>query len=355
MRRHISMAVVGCGYWGSNLIRSFCALRNQCSITLACDCDEERLRWANQSYPSIGTTTHFEQIINDDRIDAVVIATPASWHYTLAKQALRAHKHVLVEKPMATTAQQCRELCSLARSLHLVLMVGHTFIYSPEVEYLGTLLKSGCLGKLYSVNSRRMNYGRFQKDVNAAWDLAPHDISIILHLLKEQPVGVNCQGASHINGNEEFTVMTLRFPSGVYACIQSSWLNPVKVREMVLVGSEKMAVYDTEQAEKIRVFNRHITESLGGSSRHPIEYQVNIDSSWRGVHGVEPLKAQCGHFLDCIPTRRTPITSGVDGLHVVQILEAASASLKHCGDLIRLPTGKSDYCADDHHNRSDFL
>ncbi|MCK4814648.1 Gfo/Idh/MocA family oxidoreductase, partial [bacterium] len=248
-----NIAIVGCGYWGPNLLRNFNSLAD-CNVKYVCDVDRDRLSHMKSLYPKTETTTDFNQVITDPDIDAVAIATPVRFHFEMARQCLQAGKHAFIEKPMASSVAECKELIEIAGSKGLTIMVGHTFVYSPPVVKTKEIVRSGDLGEILYISARRLNLGLFQNDINVAWDLAPHDISIILYILEDFPVSVNCQGKAHVNPNiEDVTNMTLNFSNGGFATIQSSWLDPNKVREITFVGSKKMLVYDdTEPNEKIK-------------------------------------------------------------------------------------------------------
>src|SRR6266481_2401844 len=252
----IKVGVVGCGYWGPNLVRNL-KQSSDCHLKLLCDVSEQRLSHMRRLYPDLTTTTNFQDLLNDREIDAVVIATPVRFHYDMAKSALNAGKHVFVEKPIARTVAEAEELVALADCLGKVLMVGHTFLFSPAVRRMKEIIDAGDIGKVQYVSARRLNLGLFQKDINVAWDLAPHDISIILHILGEPPIAVNCQGNAHVTpAVEDVTNISLTFRQKRFATIQSSWLEPRKVREMTIVGSRRMIVYDDlASLEKLRVYD----------------------------------------------------------------------------------------------------
>jgi predicted dehydrogenase len=285
-------------------------------------------------YPGVQTSSDFDDLVRDRRIDAIAVATPVRFHYEMARKALLAGKHTFIEKPMARSSAECEELIALADERKLVLMVGHTFIYSSPVKEIREIVGSGELGELQYVSARRLNLGLLQKDINVAWDLAPHDISIILHVLGEVPVSVNCQGKSHIaKGVEDVTNMTLNFAKGAFGIIQSSWLDPNKVRETVFIGKKKMLVYnDVEPIEKIRIYDKRVEIPPHYDSFGEFQYSYHYGGVYSPyVKLVEPLRVECQHFLDCIRTGAKSESSGKDGLEVVRILEAASASLKNGG------------------------
>jgi predicted dehydrogenase len=338
MSKPINVAVVGCGYWGPNLIRNFYALP-ECKVRYVCDKDEKRLAHMKQLYPSVEATKDFEKIVGDKEVDAVVVSTPVHLHYELAKKALQAGKHTFVEKPMTQTSEQSNELVQIAATKKLTLMVGHTFIYSAPVRRIKEIVKSGDIGEVQYISSRRLNLGLFQKDINVAWDLAPHDISIILYFLGKPPISVNCQGKAHINKDiEDVTNMSLDFESGGFATIHSSWLDPNKIREMIIVGSKKMIVYDdNEPLEKIKIYDKRVEAPPHYDTFAEFHYSYHYgDMIAPYIKQTEPLKVETQHFLDCIKTGKTPESSGVDGLRVIQILEASSRSLKNGGAKVEI-------------------
>jgi predicted dehydrogenase len=344
----LNFGVVGCGYWGPNLIRNLSSLR-ECSVKLICDVNADRLAHMKELYPAAETTSEFDCLIAEADIDAVVIATPVRLHFEMARKCLEAGKHVLVEKPMACSVDQCQGLIELAEKQKLTLMVGHTFIYSAPVRKIREIIFSGELGEIQYICSRRLNLGLFQKDINVAWDLAPHDISIILYVLREDPVCVNCQGKSHfVSEIEDVTNMTLNFSNGTFATIQSSWLDPNKVRETIFVGKKRMLVYDDlKSMEKIKIYDKRV--------ELPPHYDTFGEFQYSYYHGdvyspylqqVEPLRVQCQHFVNCIKTGAKPESSGLEGLEVVRVLEAASESLKNGGGRVEIVKSPMPYTKD---------
>lgn len=333
MKNPLSIGVIGCGYWGPNLVRNFNSLQN-CNLKMMCDLDEKRLEHLHNLYPSVETTTDFKQMLSRPDIDAVVIATPVRYHHPLAKQSLLAGKHTFIEKPMASSSEECEELIEIADKKGLTLMIGHTFLYSSPVRKIQEIIKAGDIGEIRSINSRRLNLGLFQKDINVAWDLAPHDISIVLHILGESPLVVNCQGNAHVTpGIEDVTNLSLTFSGNRFVSIQSSWLEPRKVREMTIVGTRRMIVYDDLQSnEKIRVYDVRVDRPPHYDSFAEFQYSYHYGDSYiPHLKQEEPLKELCQHFVDCIRTGATPLSSGRRGLELVKILEAASESLKAQG------------------------
>jgi len=334
----LTFGVVGCGYWGPNLIRNLNSLPD-CEVKYVCDTRVERLAHMRHLYPQVTTTNRFNDLVDDPDVDAVIVAVPVRYHYEMAQKALEAGKHTFIEKPMARSSIECLRLIETAEQRRLTLMVGHTFVYSTPVRKIKEIVDSGQLGDIQYVSSRRLNLGLFQKDINVAWDLAPHDISILLHILGEAPISVNCQGKSHVmKGIEDVTDLSLQFANGTYASIQSSWLHPSKVRETIVVGTKMMLVYDAlEPNEKIKIYDKRVEV--------PPYYDTFAEFQYSYYYGdvhcpflklTEPLKTECEHFRDCIVSGTGPESGGVEGLRVVQILEAASASLANGGGLIKI-------------------
>ena len=334
----LTVAVVGCGYWGPNLIRNFNSLPD-CKVKMICDTDKKRLSYLANLYPAIKTTTNYNDLVGDDEIDAIAIATPVFLHFELAKKSLSVKKHTFIEKPMASSVKECEELIQIADKNKTTLMIGHTFVYTSAVRKIKEIISNGELGELFYISSRRLNLGLFQKDINVAWDLAPHDISIILFMIGDSPVAVNCQGKSHVNvGIEDVTNISLDFSNGGFATIHSSWLDPNKVREMIIVGSKKMIVYDDNQPlEKLKVYDKRVEVPPHYDTYAEFHYSYHYGDMYSPyLKQDEPLKVECQHFLDCIKTGSKPDSSGLDGLKVVQILEASSESLKRGGTRIEI-------------------
>ncbi|KPK78222.1 MAG: oxidoreductase [Phycisphaerae bacterium SM23_30] len=333
MLGELNIGLIGCGYWGPNLIRNFRSL-TECQVKTVCDVDQDRLRHMKKLYPEIVTTNQEDDIFNDTAIDAVAIVTPVSLHYKLAMKSMKAGKHTFVEKPMASSVAECKEMVKLSQKQKLTLMVGHTFIYTSVVRKIKEIIDSGEIGEICYISSRRLNLGLFQNDINVAWDLAPHDISIILYLSKHPPISVSCQGKAHVaEGIEDVTNMSLDFSNGNFATIQSSWLDPNKIREMTIVGTKKMIVYnDMEPLEKIRIYDKRVETPPHYDTFAEFQCSYHYGDTYAPyIKQVEPLKVECQHFLDCIRTGAKPDSSGREGLLVVQILEASSQSLRNNG------------------------
>jgi len=350
MSKQVSVGVVGCGYWGPNLVRNFRSLPG-CKLKMMCDVSADRLNSLKALYPDVAPEKSFDHMLNGVGLDAVVVATSVRLHFPMARAALQAGKHVLIEKPMAASAAQCEELIELARQKGLVLMVGHTFLYSPAVRKIKEIVDCGDLGEIRYICARRLNLGLYQKDINVAWDLAPHDISIILHLLQQLPESVNCCGGTHITpGIEDVTSMCLNFGKDRSAIIQSSWLDPRKVREMTIVGSKRMILYDdVAPLEKIRIFDARVERPPHYDTFAEFQYAYHYgDISSPYLKQEEPLKVECQHFLECILESKSPLSCGARGLELVRILEASSASLKLGGGAVPFIRSESTLFAETH-------
>jgi len=333
-----NIAVIGCGYWGPNLIRNFRSIP-EVRVRTVCDKSPERLNHTRSVYPEVETTDDLGRVISDLAIDMVAIATPVATHHALAAACLTAGKHTLVEKPLAATSGQCGELIELARARSLTLMIGHTFIYTATVRKIKEIIDSGEIGELMYICCRRLNLGLFQKDINVAWDLAPHDISIILYFLGVMPLSVNCQGKAHIApGIEDVTNISMSFANGSFATIQSSWIDPRKIREITIVGTKKMIVYDdTEPLEKIRIYDKSVECPPHYDTFGEFQYSYHYgDIHSPFVRQEEPLRAECQHFVDCVDGSLRPDSGGPEGLAVVRVLEAANESLRDRGRSVPL-------------------
>ena len=311
-------------------------------MKIMCDLSEARLGHLRSLYPEVEGYRDYAHMLNGAGLDAIVIATSVRYHFEMAKQSLLAGKHTFIEKPMAASADQCAELIDLAEKQGLVLMVGHTFLYSAPVRKIKQIVKAGDIGEIQYISARRLNLGLFQKDINVTWDLAPHDISIILNIMDEFPVSVNCQGNAHITpGIEDVTNLCLSFSNNRFATVQNSWLDPRKVREMTIVGSKRMIVYDDIAAlEKIKIYDARVEVPPHYDTFAEFQYAYHYGDMYIPyIKQEEPLRVECQHFLDCIGQGKTPLTSGKQGWELVRILEAASTSLKQNGSAVELLDG----------------
>jgi predicted dehydrogenase len=339
------IAVIGQGHWGPNLLRNFESFRD-CQVTMVCDRDGGRLQGICQKFPSVHATTDANEVFNGNgKIDAVVIATPARTHYALAKQALERGYHAFVEKPLATSSDECEQLIELADRKKLILFVGHVFLYSAPVAKLVELVLNGDLGDLYYISSRRLNLGPVRQDVSALWDLAPHDVYIMLELMGAMPTAVSCTGLACLHDSlHDVCSITLHFEGKKMGLLHVSWLDPHKSRVMTVVGSRRMAIYnDIDPLEKIKVYDRGIdvppyTDSFG---EFQLSYRYGDTYSPRVVE-QEPLKAECRSFVESIVEGTSPRTDGHNGLQVVQVIEAAERSLERGGREVEVERSTHD-------------
>lgn len=340
----ISIGVLGCGYWGPNHIRNFLALRGMgAEVAMAADRDPERRKRIGELYPSVTLVEEADTVIQALDVDAVVIATPVASHYRLAKAALEAGKHVLVEKPFVPDIAQGRELVALARRQERVLMVGHTFEYAAAVGRIRHLIEDGELGDILYVRSLRVNLGILQQDASVLWDLAAHDVSILLYILQCYPTAVSAVGSAHYSqGLADVTSVNLEFGPEVMANIVCSWLDPRKVREMTIVGTNKMLIYDDVSSnEKVRIYDRGVDGPRHYDSFGEFQYSYRYgDIVTPYLEEYEPLREECSHFLECIRMGKKPRSSGEVGLAVVRILTAAEQSLRLGGS--RVPIEPAD-------------
>lgn len=334
----INVGIIGYGYWGPNLARSFSEADGS-RVTAICDQRPEALARAERRLPGAKITRDCRELIDDPKVDAIAIATPVRAHYELALAALHAGKHILVEKPMTETADQARALIAEAERRSLVLMVDHTFIYTPAVMKIRELTVAGELGDLYYYDSIRVNLGLFQRDVNVIWDLAVHDLSILEYVMAEHPVAVSANGASHVPGSpENMAYLTLYFESGMIAHINVNWLAPVKVRRTLIGGSRKMIVFDDlEPSEKIKVYDCGITVNGNPEQIYQLLIDYRMGDMWAPRLPVkEALRTEAEHFIACVERRADPVTGGAMGLRVVELLEAATWSMQERGRPIDL-------------------
>ncbi len=332
--RTVRVGVVGCGYWGPKLIRNFQSLPG-CELHMVSDLRPDRLEHIAGLYPGVQVTTDYAELLASP-VEAVALATPVRSHYEMACQALRAGKHVLIEKPLTTSARDAEALIALAEQQQRVLMVGHTFEYVPAVNYMRDFIARGDLGRVFYVNSTRVNLGIFQKDINVIWDLAPHDISMLIYVLQDRPTQVSARGAAYVQPHiEDVAWVTLGFPSGAMADIRVSWLDPCKIRRTTVVGSKKMLVYDdVEATEKIRVYDKGVDAPPYSDTLEQFHLSYRYgDITTPAISGQEPLEIECRHFCDCARNGQTPRSDGRVGWQVVRVLEEAQTSLQSGGQV----------------------
>jgi len=326
----IRMAVIGCGYWGPNLIRNFHNVAD-CELRMITDLDPKRLEHVGRQFPQAHKTLDYRDLLRDPEIDAIAVATSVSTHYPLGREVLEAGKHLFIEKPMCASADDCRRLIDLAAARHLQIMVGHTFLFTPAVRKIRELMRTGELGDIYYVNITRVNLGLFQPDINVVWDLAPHDIAMLNHLFGAGPRVVSATGRAYVRpGIEDVAFLTLEYPGNQIAHIHVSWLDPNKIRQATFVGSRKMLVYDdVSSLEKIRVYDKGVEKLAHYDSFG--EFQLSYrygDIVIPKIDQIEPLKVEAAHFINCLQGTETPLSDGATGLQVVEVLEKACESIR---------------------------
>jgi predicted dehydrogenase len=329
-KRIATVAQIGCGYWGPNLLRNI-VLNKRCTLKRVVDFSTERREFVRTLYPSVIVSDNNEDIFEDPDIDAVVIATPASSHFELSMMAMRAGKHILVEKPMARTVNEIEEIERLSKAKKLVAMAGHTFLYNAAVRHLKEFIDSGELGEIRYIYSQRLNLGRIRSDTDALWNFAPHDVSIIQYLLGDPvPLSVTRLGMDYIQqGIDDVVFLNINYPSKIMANIHVSWLDPHKVRRMTVVGSKKMVLYDDVAENKIAIYDKGIEprarlgESMDFDAPSPTFDVRSGEIVMPKIHYEEPLKVEINHFLDCILNGKPCLTDTIHAMNVIRILNSA--------------------------------
>jgi predicted dehydrogenase len=332
----IGIGFIGYGYWGPNLVRNF-AEQAGARVQVVCDVRREPLELVERRYPSVRVTTSPADVWNDPLVDAVVVATPVQYHFELAMASLRAGKHVLVEKPIASSSSQASALIDEAARRRLTLMVDHTFVYTGAVRKMRELTEQGELGEIYYYDSVRINLGLFQPDVNVLWDLAVHDLSIMDYVLQAQPVAVSATGLAHVAGRpENIAYMTMFFDGRLIAHVHVNWLAPVKMRRTLLSGSRRMVVYDDlETSDKVKVYDRGISLNPNAENIYQMLVGYRSGDMWSPqLAFTEALRVEAAHFVDCVSNNLRPLTDGEAGLRVVRLLEAATDSMARQGSLV---------------------
>jgi len=333
----IRIGVIGYGYWGPNIVRNF-QTHDHSEVALVCDKNPncgDRLR---KAYPAIPFTTNTNEVLTSPKVDAVAVVTPVWTHYELAKAALENGKHIFVEKPFTCSTAQAEELIELADRKNLKIMVDHTFLFTGAVKKIRQLVQEGALGDLYYYDSLRVNLGLFQHDVNVIWDLAPHDLSIMDHVIQERAEAVVATGEQHLNGVEDVAFITVYFPKRIIAHVNVNWLSPVKVRTTLIGGERKMLVWnDLEADEKIKIYDKGVSMSTNPGNLHQLLVSYRSGDMWAPqVEQIEALRAETAYFLHCIEKNETPFNDGINGLRVVRILEAAEKSVRKRGEAVIL-------------------
>jgi len=332
----IKFGVIGYGYWGPNVVRNF-DRTDGCKVVAICDKSAASRKAAQKAYPTIPFFTDANEVIGSPDIDAIAVITPVWTHYELAKAALEQGKHVFVEKPFTSNAQQAEELINLAARKNLKIMVDHTFLFTGAVKKIRDIVQEGALGNIYYYDSTRVNLGLFQHDINVIWDLAPHDLAIIDHLITESPEAVSATGQTHLNGHEDIAFITIYFPKKIIAHINVNWLSPVKVRTTLIGGEKKMLVWnDLEADEKIKIYDKGVdVTNRQGLYNLLVNYRSGDMWAPKVAQG-EALSEEVAYFAECINKNHTAFNDGAAGLRVVKLLEAANKSLEKRGELVYL-------------------
>ena len=330
----VKFGVIGYGYWGPNVVRNLNQLE-EAEVLAVCDKSPQSRRRAQKAYPQMEISSDPHELLSSPDIDAIAVITPVWTHYELAKAALENGKHIFVEKPFTSNTAQSEELINLAARKNLKIMVDHTFLFTGAVRKINQLLEEGALGKLYYYDSTRVNLGLFQHDVNVIWDLAPHDLSIMDHLIKESPEAIVATGQTHLNGFEDVAFITLYFPDKIIAHLNVNWLSPVKVRTTLIGGEKKMLVWnDLEADEKIKIYDKGV-QITNRQGLYNLLVNYRSGDMWAPqIEQGEALQRELAYFVDCITKDKTPMNDGEAGLRVVKMLEAASESLRQRGALV---------------------
>jgi len=332
----VKFGVIGYGYWGPNVVRNLDRLESA-EVVAVCDKSPASRKKVAKAYPDVLVTEDSAELMSSPDIDAIAVVTPVWTHYELAKAALLNGKHIFVEKPFTSNAAQAQELIELAAQRNLKIMVDHTFLFTGAVTKIKQLLDDGSLGKLYYYDSTRVNLGLFQHDVNVVWDLAPHDLSIIDHLIQQTPEAISATGQTHLNGHEDVAYITVYFPDKVIAHINVNWLSPVKVRTTLIGGEKKMLVWnDLEVDEKIKIYDKGVKVTSREGLYDLLVHYRSGDMWAPQIEQVEALTRELSYFVDCIANDKTPVNDGEAGLRVVRMLEAANESISKRGAVVPL-------------------
>lgn len=334
----LNVGIIGVGYWGPNIVRNFSANKNT-NVLMVADLKRDRLDLIESNYPTVETTRDVKDIINHPKIDAVAICTPVFTHYEIARAALEAGKHILIEKPMTSTSVQSEELINLAEQKNLTIMVDHTFLFTGAVRKIKEMVDGGEIGDIYYFDSVRVNLGLFQHDINVIWDLAPHDISIMDFIIPHKAEAVSATGADHVGrGLEDVAYMTVYYPNNIIAHIHVNWLSPVKIRQTLIGGSRQMIVWDDNSpSEKIKIYNKgiEVIKTQDQIYNTLIQYRTG-DMISPNIPPTEALAIEIAHFVDCVTNGKKPISDGHLGHSVVKILESSEKSIKNRGKEILL-------------------
>lgn len=336
----VKVGLIGYGYWGPNLARVIYESSDS-ELVYCADLLDESLKDIKQKYPEVKTTKNYQDILYDVSVDAVFVVTPTKTHFKIAKDALLAEKHVFVEKPLAYSSKECRQLIKIAEKKDLKLMVGHLFLFNPSVIYIKTLLQKKGLGEIRHLHFQRRSLGPIRKDVNVLWDLAPHDFSMLLYFINEKPISVIASGECYLQkGVEDIVNISIKFENNIISNFILSWIDPIKIRDITVVGSKKMILFDDVQlSEKIKIFDKNANVIKDTRAVTFGEFQIALH--WGDIYipriiNKEPLKEELNHFISCIRENKNPVTDGKNGLEVVRLLEASQKSLHNHSQVIKL-------------------
>lgn len=341
----MNIGVIGCGYWGPNLIRNL-KETSEANLDLICDIDGSKLIAMKKKYPSIRITQDYKQLLNDPSMDAVVIALPVSKHYEIAKEALLKNKHVLVEKPLTASVKEAEDLVRIAKEKNLILMVDHTFEYSPAITKVKQIIESRELGDIYYIKTEWLNLGLLQPNVNVVWDLATHIISIIHYITGLNPISVNATAKGCIRKEiQEISQAHIKYSNNLSAYLTVSWLEPKKTRQMTIVGSKKMLIYDlTNEEEPVKIYDKGINVIQEATDIRPSKMEYRFGDIYSPhIKNTEPLNVMCSHFIECIKNKTKPLSDGESGLKVVKVLEAMEKSINENGREIVLNQDSTDF------------
>ncbi len=332
----LRVGVIGYGYWGPNIVRNFQG-HEKADVVAVCDKNSQSLARVRRAHPEVPVTSDQMEVLTSTQVDVVAVVTPVWTHFELAKLALENGKHVFVEKPFTSTTAQAEQLIELAERKNLKIMVDHTFLFTGAVKRIKQFVDDGTLGSLYYYDSTRVNLGLFQHDCNVIWDLAPHDLSIMDHLIMSKPEAIVATGANHLNGHADVAFLTIYYPNNLIAHINVNWLSPVKVRTTLLGGEKKMLVWnDLEADEKIRLYDRGV-QMMSGEAVYQQLVSYRTGDMWSpNIEQIEALKVEASYFIDCIRNNKRPFNDGEAGLRIVRMLEAADESLKLRGKVVKV-------------------
>lgn len=336
----VRVGLIGYGYWGPNLARVIHESSDS-KLLYCADLLDESLKDVKRKYPEVKTTKNYQDILNDLSVDAVFVATPIRTHFKIAKDCLLSKKHVFVEKPLAYSSKECQELIKIAKKKHVKLMVGHLFLFNPSVVYIKNLLQKKELGRIRHLHFQRRSLGPIRKDVNVLWDLAPHDLSMLLHFVNEKPISVVASGRCYLQEDvEDIVNVSIKFENNIISNFILSWIDPIKIRDITIVGSKKMVLFDDVQiSEKIKIFDKNANVIRDTRAVTFGEFQIAIqrgDIFIPDIVNKEPLKEELNHFISCIIENKNPITDGKNGLEVVKLLEAAQKSLRNHSRVVKI-------------------